>query len=156
MRIIAIDPGPEESAYVMFDTSKGLIEDKGKVSNDALLARLQGDLGGMTTRCVIEQIASYGMAVGKDIFETCVWTGRFMQAFGPQRCDRIPRLAVKVNLCRSAKANDGNIRQAIIDRFGPGKEKAIGKKSAPGPLFGVAGDIWSALAVAITWTETRA
>ena len=60
------------------------------------------------------------------------------------------RRDVKLFHCQTVRANDANIRAAIIDRFGPGKEKAIGKKSAPGPLYGIKGDEWSALAVALT------
>jgi hypothetical protein len=32
----------------------------------------------------------------------------------------------------------------------------MGRKAAPGPLYGITGDAWSALAVAVTWAETRA
>ena len=49
---------------------------------------------------------------------------------------------------------DANIRQALIDRYGPGKDRAIGRKLSPGPLYGLSGDCWSALAVAVTTTET--
>ncbi len=41
-----------------------------------------------------------------------------------------------------------NIRQALIDRFGP-----PGKKKAPGATYGLSGDMWSALAVAVTFTD---
>ncbi|MBV8782506.1 MAG: hypothetical protein JO353_14005, partial [Phycisphaerae bacterium] len=53
------------------------------------------------------------------------------------------------------RAKDGNIRQALIDRFGPTKERAIGKKKSPGPLYGMSGDCWSALAVAVTYADQR-
>jgi hypothetical protein len=157
--ILAIDPGPEQSAWVKFDGE--MILGHGKASNDVMVDALrrrfrdiEGDMAA-PSRCVIEQIASYGMAVGAEVFETCVFTGRFMEAFGPERCDRLPRIKVKNHLCHSSRANDANIRQAIIDRFG-GKERAIGKKAAPGPLYGIAGDEWAALAVALTWWDQNA
>ena len=58
-------------------------------------------------------------------------------------------MEVKMNLCHSAKANDADIRQALIDRFGPGKQKAIGLKGSPGPLYGVSKHCWAALALAV-------
>ena len=51
-------------------------------------------------------------------------------------------------LCKNNRAKDKNIRQALIDRFGPGKA-AIGTKKAPGPLYGLKSHLWSALAVAV-------
>ena len=55
------------------------------------------------------------------------------------------RQDVKQFLCHSARAKDGNIRQAIIDRLGP-----PGVKSAPGVTYGISKHLWSALAVALT------
>ena len=146
MTVLAIDPGPTESAYVAWDGTT--IQFKGKVDNQDLLVQLPyiDKLG--VDRCVIEMIASYGMPVGAEIFETCVWIGRFMEAFGPLRVDRITRNAVKNHLCHSSRAKDSNIRQALIDRFG-----APGTKKAQGLLYGVSGDAWAALAVAVTWTD---
>jgi hypothetical protein len=48
------------------------------------------------------------------------------------------------------KAKDANIRQALIDIYG-GNDKAIGNKKTPGPLYGIKGDLWAALAVAVTF-----
>jgi hypothetical protein len=151
--ILAIDPGPEQSAYVLWDGAA--IHEHGKEPNSSVLSYVIGSrmlLG--EPRLAIEKIASYGMAVGAEVFETCVWSGRFMQAFGADKCDRITRGEVKMHLCGSMRAKDANIRQALIDRFG-GKERAIGKKAAPGPLFGISGDVWAALAVAVTWHDKQ-
>jgi hypothetical protein len=147
--ILAIDPGPEQSAYV--ELSGTSIRDFGKMDNAELLRKLDR-ASWVGDHVAIEMIASYGMPVGAEVFETCVWIGRFMQACGNTPITRIPRLQVKNNLCHSSRANDANIRQALIDRFG-GKERAIGKKAAPGPLFGVSGDVWAALAVGLTWMD---
>jgi hypothetical protein len=115
-------------------------------------------------RCAIEQIASYGMAVGAEVFETVYWSGRFAQAFGPERVDRIKRLEVKMHLCHDSKAKDANIRAALIDRFGGpasirGPQKAKSKRGIPeapaGSLYGISKDTWSALAVALTWWDRQ-
>ena len=109
----------------------------------------------------IEMVASYGMAVGKTVFETCMWIGRFMEAWESAtgtKPQQVYRKDVKMHLCGSMRAKDTNIRQAIIDRYpasGGGKCPQIGTKKEPGPLYGVSKDIWSALAVAITYSETK-
>ncbi len=101
---------------------------------------------------VIEQIAAMGMAVGAEVFETCFWSGRFAQAWrGP--CERLKRHEIKMHLCGNMRAKDANIRVALMDRFGG--SQSVGKKKTPGPLYGIAGDQWSALAVAVTWYDTR-
>jgi hypothetical protein len=97
------------------------------------------------------------MAVGAEVFETCVWAGRFIERWyrNPRRPThlRVYRRDVKLHLCGSMRAKDANVRQALIDRYGPGKEKAIGRKAAPGPLYGISGDCWAALGVAVTAAE---
>jgi hypothetical protein len=159
MRILAIDPGPEESAWLIYD-SFGLrpIAQSGIEENDRLLSRLQEEGAGRNysqNPLVIEMIASYGMPVGKEVFETCVWIGRFIEAW-PCFCQRFYRNDIKMHLCGSVRAKDANVRQALIDRFGPGKDKAIGTKKAPGPLYGLKKDLWSALAVAVTADDLEA
>ena len=66
----------------------------------------------------------------------------------------LPRRAVKLALCGDSRAKDANIRQALIDRFGG--SAAIGRKAAPGPLYGISRDVWSALAIAVTYTLAEA
>jgi hypothetical protein len=145
--IVAIDPGPELSALVVWNgTAPSLLR---YAPNEEVLALLR-TWKGTGSPCVIEQIASYGMAVGAEVFETCVWSGRFMQEYGAERVHRITRGQVKMHLCHSMRAKDGNIRQALIDRFGK-----PGTKKHPGPLLGVSGDLWAALAVAVTWWDTN-
>ena len=61
----------------------------------------------------------------------------------------LPRRAVKLALCGDSRAKDANIRQALIDRFGG--SAAVGRKAAPGPLYGITRDVWSALAIAVTY-----
>ena len=144
MAILAIDPGTTRSAYVVLDES-GKPVDFSTYDN----ARNFDVIGYWDkSRVVVEMVASYGMPVGREVFETVYWIGRFCQAAGEH--ERIYRGEVKDHLCRSRKANDAAIRQALLDRFGPGKAKAVGLKKSPGPLYGIKGDEWAALAVAVT------
>ncbi|WP_274347012.1 hypothetical protein [Xanthomonas campestris] len=94
----------------------------------------------------IEMIASYGMPVGREVFETCVWVGRYQQAWrSPEAVQLVYRRDVKLHLCGNAKAKDANIRQALLDLIGP-----QGTKRAPGPTYGVKSHAWAALGVAAT------
>lgn len=149
MRILALDPGPTESAWVDFDGTNPVAW--AKEANEKVLAKLAGGSGTL----VIEQIASFGMAVGAEVFETCFWSGRFVEAWAPMPWDRVKRHEVKMCLCGHPRAKDQNIRQALIDRWG-GKDAAIGRKKKPGPLYRMSGDCWAALAVAVTWQSREA
>lgn len=150
MRLFAIDPGNEESAYVLYDEERKVPCEWAKLPNAEVLRYLD-----RTPACdlAVEMIASYGMAVGCEVFDTCVWIGRFIERWDRSEPRMVYRRDVKLHLCHDSRAKDPNVRQALIDRFGPGKEKAIGKKASPGPLYGMSGDCWSALAVAITAAE---
>lgn len=151
--ILAIDPGPAESAWLIYDPSTRRPRAASKVPNAALLSELPALAGsadtGLRRGVAIEMIASYGMAVGREVFETCLWIGRFMQAVSPEAVRLVYRQEVKLHLCRSARAKDANIRQALIDSIGP-----RGTKKEPGPTYGLSGDCWSALGVAVTAAET--
>ena len=153
--IIAIDPGPEQSAWVCYNPYSGGLRAFATVPNEHLRATLH-NLAPNVTHLVIEQVESFGMPVGRDVFETVYWSGRFAEAVHPLPVERIGRKAVKLDLCGSVRAKDPNIRQALIDRYGGSKAEAIGTKAAPGPLYGVTGDVWSALAVAVAWSNRRA
>lgn len=144
MKILAIDPGPEESGFAII--VDGRVVTSGVEKNEYLVDRLH-----MVEDCdllAIEMIASYGMAVGKDVFETCVWIGRYLQeweGFCRRPAKRVYRKDVKVHLCGTTKAKDANVRQALIDILGP-----VGTKKSPGPLYGVKTHAWAAVAVGIT------
>lgn len=152
-RIVAVDPGYQRSALVVFDGAKVL--EQLLAPNAEVLNRLQWHIGPIRDQVlVVEEMEGFGVAVGKEVFETCFWSGRFVEAWmGP--FDRVTRRAVKLHLCGHARAKDPNIRTALLDRFGPGKERAVGTRQRPGPLYGIAKDLWSALAVAVTWWDER-
>ncbi len=148
--ILAIDPGTIQSAWLTFE--KGEPVQFGIDRNEYIVEIIKNST--LAYLLAIEMIASYGMPVGREVFETVLWIGRFMQAKEPDRHALVYRREVKAHLCNSQRAKDSNIRQALIDKFG-GTEKAIGKKAKPGPLHGIKADIWSALAIAVTYAETK-
>lgn len=149
---IAIDPGPKQSAVMLYSPMAGQpLEAYIKPNAWVLDYVLDGEYS-----LAIEMVASYGMAVGKDVFETVLWIGRFIQANQPRPCTKIYRKDVKMHLCHSMRAKDANIRQALIDRYpatGGGKTPQIGTKAQPGPLYGMKSHLWSALAVAVTHAD---
>lgn len=147
-RLLAFDPGNEQTAWVVWDYRKQKIVRFGLEPNDVVLTRiLHGDFDDCR-RFACEMIASYGMAVGRTVFETCVFVGAALQTWTlvtGKPCGRVYRQEVKLEVCKSPKANDSNIRAALIDMLGP-----PGRKATPGPTFGVSKDVWAALGVAVT------
>lgn len=166
--ILAIDPGNTESGYVIMDkdTLKPLLF--GKINNDILIEDIfDYDVlhGFRVTEIAIEKIASYGMAVGKEVFDTCIWIGRFYQhltqyytACTSYRDDihYIYRKDEKLILCGSLKAKDSNIRRALIDRFAKHDFKnGKGTKKNPDWFYGFKADIWAAYAVGVTYADMK-
>ncbi len=147
--VLGLDPGPEQSALVLWDGVK--IANAWYALNDEIAQRIQwspySDFDGRSP-LVIEKVASFGMPVGAEVFETVFWSGRFAERYGIEHVHRITRGEVKMHLCHSMRAKDSNIRTALIDRFGK-----PGTKKNPGLLYGISGDLWSALAVAVTWFD---
>lgn len=141
-RIFAIDPGPKSSGWVLLQD--GRVVDSGVAENFDVLPWVREGQG--ADLLAIEMVESFGMAVGRDVFETVRWVGRFQQAWrDPEAVRLVYRKQVKLHLCGTMKAKDPNIRQALIDRIGD-----RGTKKAPGPTYGVVSHAWSALAVAAT------
>lgn len=153
--LLAIDPGTTESAWVIVDDKSMRPVLHGKVKNERLL------YGCRTTnadRACIEMVASYGMPVGREIFETCVWIGRFEQVLKDRgmQVDRVYRKDEKLTICNNPRANDATIRQALIDRFAYGvPNKGKGTKSKKGWFYGFKADVWQAYAVAVTNIEMK-
>jgi hypothetical protein len=139
--VMAVDPGTHESGYCRF--SDGRVLSSGVMPNEDLRKVLADDNSDVLA---IEKIVSYGSAVGQETFDTCVWVGRFMEAWGqPDDVMLIPRRMVKKFVCGPGKHGDPEVRAALIRLLGP-----QGSKKAPGPTYGVKSHAWAALAVAVT------
>lgn len=168
MKILAIDPGNIESAYVLIEKETYLPIEFGKIPNEEMLEKVKNL---SYNNLAIEMIASYGMPVGREVFDTCVFIGRCIEASTNKRAkelqkelrgfdtinlvgteepfyEYIYRKEEKINLCGSMKAKDSNIRQALIDRFGE-----VGTKKEQGFFYGFKKDIWAAYAVGVTYLD---
>lgn len=150
--VMGIDPGNIETAYCLLRGRE--ILRFGKVPNAQMLTilRWRGNVPDGQVCITLkydhvacEMIVSYGLAAGASLFDTCVFIGE-IRAAALREVTLVPRIQVKSHICHSGRAKDANIRQALIDLFGP-----QGKKSAPGPTFGISADVWSALAIAETF-----
>ena len=155
--ILAIDPGPTESGFILFYPCLAglpLIDEAGIRGNYDLKELCHNISSALSPRPIlaIEMIACYGMPVGKETFETCLWIGRFEEAFNSNRDSlRCYRKDIKLHLCGTTKAKDPNVRQALIDRLGK-----PGTKKNPGPTYGITDHMWSALAVAVYAADQQA
>jgi len=148
MSILAIDPGQTQSAWVWWDEVLQRPMQMGIRDNNEILGFLHSP-----EIVAIEMVASYGMPVGKEVFETGFWIGRFYQKFYSLRQGALPILVyrkdIKLHFCNSIRAKDSNIRQVLIDRYGK-----PGTKKNKGILYGVKKDIWSAVAIAVYVQDT--
>jgi hypothetical protein len=121
--IIAIDPGTTRSGWMQFDKNNEPF-DWGWWENDRILDNL---LDGFA-QLVIEDMAHFGpnIRVGRDVFETCKWMGRFQQK-NTGDTTYLGRVAIKTHITGMASSKDKDVRIALIDRYG-GEREAIGGK----------------------------
>jgi hypothetical protein len=141
MNILGIDPGNTRSAYCVYNTDTQTILEYGIKENQGLLEDLKYLCVVDDVHVFIEMVASYGMTVGKEVFDTVFWIGRFYQKLKDEEINNVEliyRKEVKLVLCNDLRAKDKNIRQACLDRLGKEKCKGIAK------------DMWSALAICLT------
>lgn len=163
MRILAIDPGTTQSGWVIVRVENDAIielEAKGITDNEKMFGIING-ISPFDDQVWCEMIASQGMSVGQETYETCVWIGRFMNHHGAKGFHRATRNQIKLHLCGLARANDVTVTSALKDRFGPPSTTEIitpiGKNGlpmkpkkiiTPGFTHGIHLHMWQALAVA--------
>lgn len=150
-KILAIDPGTTESGVAIVQMPEFRLLWFAKLKNeDVCKVAKRYDFD----EVAIEMVACYGMPVGKDVFETCIWIGRFIEQLERHKISFVYRKEEKQCLCGSLKAKDSNIRQALINRYAKHDYKnGKGTKKAPDTFYGVSKDVWQAIAVGVTHYE---
>lgn len=150
MNLVAIDPGTIESAVVVWDGKS--ITHADILPNPQLLQNYCRSAGYSFSDLAIEMVASMGMPVGREVFETVLWIGRFVEAWNIRRVNEarlIYRHEIKMHHCGNMHAKDANVAQALRDKYG---EK--GTKKAPGVTYALKSHLWQAFALATYVTET--
>lgn len=145
--ILSIDPGPNTSGVVRYDTiARRVLFAASKMDNYDLLKIVQDDNGQVLG---IEYMANQGRAqVGASTFDAQFWGGRFAQAWhSPDQVRLITRRRVLSRLCISTRdmrdgsgkkiSSDTLVRQRLIAMLGEDAVK------------GVDSHAWSALGVAV-------
>lgn len=140
--ILGIDPGPAQSALCY--VARGYeVKTADKVDNDVLIRDFL-KIDPIIRQVAIESIQSYGMAVGREVFDTCFMIGRLIQVCRDRGIPYAlyPRPEYARRICGVGKVNDSVLRQALLLRFGGDKKGE--------PLYALKGctDKRSAFAVA--------
>jgi hypothetical protein len=147
--VFAIDPGPEQSSYVMAAPDLNIVAARSVENNELISAAFNSlslkSFAGIPISIACESIESFGMPVGKEVFRTVHWCGRFHQRAEQLGIpfELVPRRVVKLYWCQTVRATDANIWQAMVDLWG-----SPGTKKAPGKLYGIHSHQRSALAIA--------
>ena len=174
MKIMAIDPGTTESAYVILDDQYQIFS-ADKVGNDVILSII-ADAPGLDA-VIIEDIeprysstdkSAAGAVMGQSTIETIKAFGRFswqaslrglMVGSIFRRDERSCLIPTNRNglppLPETApKHADGQIRVSLIRRFARhDKERGRGTMANPDTFYGFHGDMWQAMAVGVTWLD---
>ena len=135
MKIMAIDPGPAESAVVLWDAvqEKVLWSEYGK--NQDLFIRLRTVEVIDVNVAVIEWVVNYGKTVGAAVFETCYWAGRLAERlmYHGLPVELLDRKEVKLNLLGTHQGGNSQVIRALKDRYG--------EKHIKGPVYDDKGDM---------------
>ena len=161
MFVMSIDPGTTHSGYAVLDEETTVVQQFGNTDNHTLGNLIERQCTEYQTTVVIEQIKSYGMAIGQTTLDTCVWIGRFIERANSDVV-LIPRKTIVTELTGSPKANDSNIRRYVLDYYtelheklgyglGGGAEPVIGRENNPGILHGATSHVFQAIAVGLCY-----
>ena len=155
MKICAIDPGPEQSAYVVWDTEThdfcmngANVEKHAIVSTEGMIGRLRVLVRNGIDVVAIEMVQSYGkdFSIGRSTLQTVLNVGRFMQAVYEVNSAADVRLYGRPTIKgQIGGKTDAEIHASLRMRHGDARK---GLK-----LEGITKDQWSALALATAIDE---
>lgn len=179
-RILAIDPGTTESAYVVGTKDYGIIS-HAKVPNAQIIDLIErGGCDVLVVECMEARTLNVTISkdgkkpppqkVGDETYETCYWIGRFMEAayrknmmvhrvrrgqeqhyIVPSTRNKLPRLPEPV-----PKSKDAKIRAGLVMRFAKfDKKTGKGKAACKDTFYGFKTDEWMAFAVLVVYLDKQ-
>lgn len=163
MRVLAVDPGSEQSGYVAIDNENRPFR-MGILDNQDFLYEF-GELCSGVSGFAVERTNPYVMTtkdghpyVPKQLAQTWVFIGELKAYWdllgeGGEVAFVGRRDALKYVTGKGSRVGDKEMREGLIELYG-GREVAVGLKKNPGPLYGVKSHIWAALGVAVTFNNT--
>lgn len=151
MIITGIDPGPETSGICVWDTTTQTIRTMLSECENNLIVDT-AEFERKVDRYIIEDIACFGMPVGKSVFDTLKVIGRLQERFSYQEpmYHMVFKNDIQLHFCNTKKAKDANIKRVLLDRFG---EK--GTKKHPGITYGLSSHAWDSFALCIYYEDVH-
>lgn len=113
MRGLFIDPGTTQSGYVIYDGIK--IYESGVLPNEKIEAILEQK--SFFDYVGIEQIEGRGNVLGKETFETLIWSGVFKHAAKPKSVFFAPPAHVRAFLTGRPNVSDKQVTEALLKRY---------------------------------------
>lgn len=154
MIVLGIDPGPEHCGVAVYNTEARRVLRAAQGVTVPEAGNLAGSYAVGGGLVAIERVQSYGLARASLL--------RTSESVGWLHCRVVRAGGVALLLYRrdvlrvldvSGKGNRYSLERRLIEMHGGSRSAAVGKKKAPGPLYGVAGNAWAALAVAVAAAE---
>lgn len=152
MMILGIDPGERTSGVVLYDQGAHCVRRAETVDRAELEKRLRH--GPAPNLIVCEEIVAMGVPFSSNLRETCRTIDRleYIAQWRGIPWRTITRSQVKIAMCGQCRGvGDANVAAAVRERFGG--NGCRGTKKNPGPLYGVSGHAWQALACVVAWLK---
>ena len=149
MEILAIDPGPAESGWVVMEDYKPI---QGFKDENDVLSDWVGLWAERLYAIVIERPICTKHA-GTSISETAMVAG-YMAGIANKSCPVYYITRPKVKGRIAYRGSDSDVISYLVNRFAPGEPNmGKGTKKKPGYFYGFKGDIWQAYALGVVFLD---
>lgn len=165
MIVLGIDPGPETHGAVLYDTEARRVLWSAKTIESIDLETKVESLHATRLRpfrIVIERptaMGVIGVGMAGHMLDTAWVAGRLAGVLGEVHALKIETMTRRevlrhLGVLSGKGSADSRVRAACIaDHETPGGPPAVGRKAAPGPLYGVSSHAWQALGLVLAWLE---